>query len=259
MKICKECGYELEDDEIECPNCGEVFAESEEKNIKKIDDGKNNISIENNKKTEKDIEKNIEKEEEKSEETKSQSKTGKMLARCNVTGFEVEINEGETEFYCEDCQEEHSIDGEMYVAINLEKEEKIEERQEERKEKKRKEKEGQEEKNLKTEKKFEEESLYLLFRGNETEFIKIPKTGGTVGRYGDYGAKFFNERYMQTVSGEHLKIDYRGGDWIIEHLSKTNDTEVNGEKMEYESPIILKDGFKITLAKRIVFTVRIRS
>ena len=64
---------------------------------------------------------------------------------------------------------------------------------------------------------------------------------------------------MQTVSGEHLKIDYRGGDWIIEHLSKTNDTEVNGEKMEYESPIILKDGFKIILAKRIVFTVRIRS
>ena len=244
MKICKECGYELEDNEIECPNCGEVFAESEEKNIKKIDDDKNNKSIENNKKTEKDIEKNIEKEEEKREETKSQSKTGKMLARCNVTGFEVEINEGETEFYCEDCQEEHSIDGEMYVAINLEKEEKIEEI---------------EEKNLKTEKKFEEESLYLLFRGNETEFIKIPKTGGTVGRYGDYGAKFFNDRYMQTVSGEHLKIDYRGGDWIIEHLSKTNDTEVNGEKMEYESPIILKDGFKITLAKRIVFTVRIRS
>lgn len=250
MKICKECGYELEDDEIECPNCGEVFAESEEKNIKKIDDGKNNISIENNKKTEKDIEKNIEKEEEKREETK----TGKMLARCNVTGFEVEINEGETEFYCEDCQEEHSIDGEMYIAINLEKEEKIEEIEE-----KRKEREGQKEKNLKTEKKFEEEALYLLFRGNETEFIKIPKTGGTVGRYGDYGAKFFNERYMQTVSGEHLKIDYRGGDWIIEHLSKTNDTEVNGEKMEYESPIILKDGFKITLAKRIVFTVRIRS
>ena len=250
MKICKECGYELEDDEIECPNCGEVFAESEEKNIKKIDDGKNNISIENNKKTEKDIEKNIEKEEEKREETK----TGKMLARCNVTGFEVEINEGETEFYCEDCQEEHSIDGEMYIAINLEKEEKIEEIEE-----KRKKREEQKEKNLKTEKKFEEESLYLLFRGNETEFIKIPKTGGTVGRYGDYGAKFFNERYMQTVSGEHLKIDYRGGDWIIEHLSKTNDTEVNGEKMEYESPIILKDGFKITLAKRIVFTVRIRS
>ncbi|QUB95583.1 FHA domain-containing protein [Leptotrichia sp. oral taxon 218] len=244
MKICKECGYELEDDEIECPNCGEVFAESEEKNIKKIDDDKNN------KKTEKDIEKNIEKEEEKREETK----TGKMLARCNVTGFEVEINEGETEFYCEDCQEEHSIDGEMYVAINLEKEEKIEEIEE-----KRKKREEQKEKNLKTEKKFEEEALYLLFRGNETEFIKIPKTGGTVGRYGDYGAKFFNERYMQTVSGEHLKIDYRGGDWIIEHLSKTNDTEVNGEKMEYESPIILKDGFKITLAKRIVFTVRIRS
>lgn len=250
MKICKECGYELEDDEIECPNCGEVFAESEEKNIKKIDDDKNNKSIENNKKTEKDIEKNIEKEEEKREETK----TGKMLARCNVTGFEVEINEGETEFYCEDCQEEHSIDGEMYVAINLEKEEKFEEIEE-----KRKKREEQKEKNLKTEKKFEEESLYLLFRGNETEFIKIPKTGGTVGRYGDYGAKFFNERYMQTVSGEHLKIDYRGGDWIIEHLSKTNDTEVNGEKMEYESPIILKDGFKITLAKRIVFTVRIRS
>ena len=250
MKICKECGYELEDDEIECPNCGEVFDESEEKNIKKIDDDKNNKSIENNKKTEKDIEKNIEKEEEKREETK----TGKMLARCNVTGFEVEINEGETEFYCEDCQEEHSIDGEMYVAINLEKEEKFEEIEE-----KRKKREEQKEKNLKTEKKFEEESLYLLFRGNETEFIKIPKTGGTVGRYGDYGAKFFNERYMQTVSGEHLKIDYRGGDWIIEHLSKTNDTEVNGEKMEYESPIILKDGFKITLAKRIVFTVRIRS
>lgn len=244
MKICKECGYELEDDEIECPNCGEVFAESEEKNIKKIDDDKNN------KKTEKDIEKNIEKEEEKREETK----TGKMLARCNVTGFEVEINEGETEFYCEDCQEEHSIDGEMYVAINLEKEEKIEEIEE-----KRKKREEQKEKNLKTEKKFEEEALYLLFRGNETEFIKIPKTGGTVGRYGDYGAKFFNERYMQTVSGEHLKIDYRGGDWIIEHLSKTNDTEVNGEKMDYESPIILKDGFKITLAKRIVFTIRIRS
>lgn len=250
MKICKECGYELEDDEIECPNCGEVFDESEEKNIKKIDDDKNNKSIENNKKTEKDIEKNIEKEEEKREETK----TGKMLARCNVTGFEVEINEGETEFYCEDCQEEHSIDGEMYVAINLEKEEKIEEIEE-----KRKKREEQKEKNLKTEKKFEEEALYLLFRGNETEFIKIPKTGGTVGRYGDYGAKFFNERYMQTVSGEHLKIDYRGGDWIIEHLSKTNDTEVNGEKMDYESPIILKDGFKITLAKRIVFTVRIRS
>ena len=67
---------------------------------------------------------------------------------------------------------------------------------------------------------------------------------------------------MRTVSREHIQISFRGGeksgDWVISHLSKTNDTEVDGEKICHGSFIILKNGSEITLAKKISFKVEIR-
>ena len=64
---------------------------------------------------------------------------------------------------------------------------------------------------------------------------------------------------MLTVSRQHIKIESNKiGDWIIWHLSKVNDTEVNGEKMFPNSPKILKNNDEITLAKLISFRVEIK-
>ena len=162
----------------------------------------------------------------------------KMIARCVESGYETEIDEEAEKFYCEECGFEHTINGDDFIKIPIGDEIK---------------------KETVVEKEQTEEALYLILKKDEKEVIKILKSGGIIGRDGDYGSDLFNKHSMLTVSRQHIKIESNKiGDWIIWHLSKVNDTEVNGEKMFPNSPKILKNNDEITLAKVISFRVEIK-
>lgn len=160
----------------------------------------------------------------------------KMIARCVESGYETEIDEDAEKFYCEECGFEHRINGDDFIKIPIG--EKIKEE-------------------IVVEKEEIEEALYLIFKKNEKEVIKVLKTGGIIGRDGDYGSDLFTKYSMLTVSRQHIKIEHNKiGDWIVWHLG-TNDTEINGEKMLPNSPKILKNNDELTLAK-ISFRVEIK-
>ncbi|EFG28791.1 FHA domain-containing protein [Fusobacterium periodonticum] len=160
----------------------------------------------------------------------------KMIARCVESGYETEIDEDAEKFYCEECGFEHRINGDDFIKIPIGEEIKEE---------------------TVVEKEQVEEALYLIFKKNEKEVIKVSKTGGIIGRDGDYGSDLFTKYSMLTVSRQHIKIEHNKiGDWIVWHLG-TNDTEINGEKMLPNSPKILKNNDEITLAK-ISFRVEIK-
>lgn len=161
----------------------------------------------------------------------------KMIARCVESGYETEIDEDAEKFYCEECGFEHRINGDDFIKIPIGEEIKEE---------------------TVVEKEQVEEALYLIFKKNEKEVIKVSKTGGIIGRDGDYGSDLFTKYSMLTVSRQHIKIEHNKiGDWIVWHLG-TNDTEINGEKMLPNSPKILKNNDEITLAKLISFRVEIK-
>jgi FHA domain containing protein len=225
---CEECGWELEESQTECSNCGE----SVNVNIKK--DEKENIH---------ETSENEEKEENSS---KNKSNT-KLIAVCVDKNYRTEIEEGEVEFYCEECQEWHRIDDDMYVIERVpeETESKIEE-------------EKEVETQIESKKEEEDSVLRLVLKGNESEFIEIPKKGGIIGRSGDYGSKFFNDRYLLTISREHFGIKFEDEEWMIYHLGK-NDTEVNGENLKHGTFKIIRNNDKLRLAKTISFEVRIKS
>lgn len=87
--------------------------------------------------------------------------------------------------------------------------------------------------------------------------IDIDKSGGTLGRYGKYGSEFFQSRGLLTVSGEHCKISNVYGDWVIEHVSHTNQTVYDGSVLKANEPRLLEDGKVLTLANAVSFIVRI--
>lgn len=160
----------------------------------------------------------------------------KIIARCVESGYETEIDEDAEKFYCEECGFEHRINGDDFIKIPIGEEIKEE---------------------TVVEKEQVEEALYLIFKKNEKEVIKVSKTGGIIGRDGDYGSDLFTKYSMLTVSRQHIKIEHNKiGDWIVWHLG-TNDTEINGEKMLPNSPKILKNNDELTLAK-ISFRVEIK-
>lgn len=87
--------------------------------------------------------------------------------------------------------------------------------------------------------------------------IEIDKEGGTLGRYGKYGARFFQERNMLTVSGEHCIITNEFGNWVIRHISNTNNTKYNNMILGKNEPNLLEDGKMLTLSNTVTFIVRI--
>lgn len=87
--------------------------------------------------------------------------------------------------------------------------------------------------------------------------IDIDKTGGTLGRYGTFGAAFFQSRNMLTVSGEHCMITYEFGNWVLRHMSRTNQTIYNNMVLGANEPNLLEDGKLLVLANAVTFVVRI--
>lgn len=87
--------------------------------------------------------------------------------------------------------------------------------------------------------------------------IDIAKNGGTLGRYGTYGAAFFQSRNLLTVSGEHCMITYEFGNWVLRHRSRTNQTVYNNMVLGLDEPNLLEDGKLLVLANTVTFVVRI--
>ena len=87
--------------------------------------------------------------------------------------------------------------------------------------------------------------------------IDIDELGGSLGRYGKYGAEFFQSRSLLMVSGEHCVITNEFGNWVIRHVSKTNQTKYDNKILEANEPNLLEDGKILTLANIVSFIVRI--
>lgn len=140
-------------------------------------------------------------------------------------------------YFCEGCQQEHIIDGVIWTVESREKAPSIASE-------------------TKTEKQECLNNLWL--EEINTHFrIDIQKPGGTLGRYGDFGADYFQSRSMNTVSGEHCLIKYEFDQWVLYHVSRTNQTKYNGMILVSNEPTLLENGKTLTLANTVTFVVRL--
>ncbi|MCM1086640.1 MAG: FHA domain-containing protein [Muribaculaceae bacterium] len=144
-----------------------------------------------------------------------------------------------TSFYCEGCKKQHEVDGFLWNIEKRAKQEASAGRTETQK------KEAPKGDNL------------WLEEINSHVRIEIDKAGGSLGRYGKYGAEFFQSRGLLTVSGEHCMITYEFGNWVIRHISRTNQTKYNNMILGSNEPNLLEDGKALTLANAVTFIVRI--
>ena len=62
---------------------------------------------------------------------------------------------------------------------------------------------------------------------------------------------------MHTVSGEHCRITYEYGTWVLRHISRTNSTHYNGISLSREEPTLLEDGKLLVLANTVTLRVHI--
>lgn len=97
----------------------------------------------------------------------------------------------------------------------------------------------------------------LILEDIKTHFIiKIDKNGGTIGRYGDYGAEYFRANFGM-VSGKHCRFRYENGNWIVQHISRTNDTKYCDMRLERQEERIIENGRILNLANAVSFLIRI--
>lgn len=52
-------------------------------------------------------------------------------------------------------------------------------------------------------------------------------------------------------------ISYQYGTWVLQHISRTNQTMYNNMILTANEPIVLEDGKVLTLANTVSFIVRI--
>ncbi len=146
-----------------------------------------------------------------------------------------------TTFYCEGCKKQHEIDGFLW---SVEKRAKT---------------------SSATTSQATAPQIQAASKGdnlwleeiNSHVRIDIDKSGGTLGRYGKYGAEFFQSRGFLMVSGEHCMFSYQYGTWVLNHISRTNQTMYNNMILGANEPTVLEDGKVLTLANAVTFIVRI--
>lgn len=143
-----------------------------------------------------------------------------------------------TSFYCEGCKRQHDIDGFLW-SVEM------------------KSKEISQVVDVSPSSSAVKGDSLWLEEVNSHVRIEIDKAGGTLGRYGKFGADFFQSRNMLMVSGEHCIITYEFGNWVIRHISKTNQTMYNNMILGTNEPKLLEDGKILTLANAVSFVVRI--
>ena len=225
--VCKQCGYENLDGSTICEICAEPLDVSIENTLS--DSVKEIIAQENNEATVAQTEEVVDDGNEYFVVCpESQTKT--ILLHGNVTSF-----------YCEGCKKTHEIDGFLW---NIEKKEK-----------------SVTSPNVgnttQPQNNAPKGNNLWLEEVNSHERIDIDITGGTLGRYGKYGANFFQTRGLLMVSGEHCLITNELGNWVLRHKSRTNQTKYNNMILDRDVPTLLEDGKVLTLANAVTFIVRI--
>lgn len=230
MMKCKQCGYENPDDAVVCEICAEPLGNAGESAAVQQAVPQGNVGAPAARADA--VEEAGTTAEDGNEYfvicPESQTKT--MLPGGNVTTF-----------YCQGCKKQHEIDG---ILWSIEKRAKaqaptfsnVTQQQQQPAPK--------------------GDNLWLEEINSHVR-IDIDKAGGTLGRYGTYGADFFQSRGLLVVSGEHCRISYQYGTWVLQHISRTNPTMYNNMPLTANEPIALEDGKVLTLANTVSFIVRI--
>lgn len=146
-----------------------------------------------------------------------------------------------TTFFCEGCKKQHEIDGFLW---NIEKRENEVVT-------------NNVDSSMTAQQNVPKGDNLWLEEVNFHVRIDIDKAGGILGRYGKYGADFFQSRGLLMVSGEHCMITNEFGNWVLRHISKTNQTQYNNMILGANEPNLLEDGKILTLANAVSFVVHI--
>ncbi len=80
---------------------------------------------------------------------------------------------------------------------------------------------------------------------SQPEFVFPVRDDSLVGRQGDVNVSPL-ERSIY-IAREHARFLFRDGKWLLDHLSQTSHTYVNGIEVPGGSPQVIRDGDKITL------------
>lgn len=222
--ICKQCGYENPEGSVICEVCAEdLILESD---VSKAQGTTTDSS-----------------EKEKSAEAMEPNEGNvEYFVMCPESQTKTVLPSGkETVFYCEGCKKQHEIDGFLWMLESRS----LGDTQD-----------ADSDSQADSCKKESGDDLFLEEINSHVR-IAIDKTGGTLGRYGTFGADFFQSRNLLTVSGEHCQISYEYGNWVLRHISRTNQTKYNGMILGSNEPNLLEDGKMLTLANSVTFVVRI--
>lgn len=225
--ICKQCGYENPDGSTICEICAEPLESGSIDSVQKENRPVKTQSIINQTATVQQVEESDDRYE--------------YFVTCPESNTKTILPNGKVStFYCEGCKKNHDIDDFLWVI--------------ERKEKDNKDFSGEVVDNTNDN---QSGDVLWLEEVNSHFRIEIDKAGGTLGRYGKYGSEFFQSRGLLTVSGEHCIITNEFGNWVIRHISKTNQTKYNNMILGTNEPNLLENGKIITLANSVSFVVRI--
>nr|WP_317351361.1 FHA domain-containing protein [uncultured Agathobacter sp.] len=225
--ICKQCGYENPDGSTICEICAEPLESGSIDSVQKENRPVKTQSIINQTATVQQVEESDDRYE--------------YFVTCPESNTKTILPNGKVStFYCEGCKKNHDIDDFLWVI--------------ERKEKDNKDFSGEVVDNTNDN---QSGDVLWLEEVNSHFRIEIDKAGGTLGRYGKYGSEFFQSRGLLTVSGEHCIITNEFGNWVIRHISKTNQTKYNNMILGTNEPNLLENGKILTLANSVSFVVRI--
>ena len=222
--VCKQCGYENPEGTEICEICGEelsLTSSTSEQVQPQVNTNATQVTV---------------------AQTETQINDGsEYYVLCPESQTKTILPNGKvTRYFCEGCKKEHDIDGILWM---IEK------------------KENASTDNISSvcteEKNAVKGDNLWLEEVNSHYRIDIDKEGGTLGRYGKYGANFFQSRGLLMVSGEHCVITNEFGNWVIRHVSKTNQTMYNNMILGANEPNLLEDGKTLTLANAVSFIVRV--
>lgn len=236
--ICRQCGYENPEGSTICEICAEDL----------VSDNEIETNVANN--TQQNVSTQQQNNSEQLQDQESQDDGKEYYVLCPESQTRTVLSSGNvTRFFCEGCKKEHDIDGFLWNIESrlIEDDSNSTSNQVDNQN-------SMSNPNIFPQKK--EDNLYLE-EMNTHYRIDIDKAGGILGRYGKYGADYFQRNGLLTVSGEHCMLSYEFGNWVIRHISKTNETKYNNMILGANEPNLLEDGKVLTLANSVSFIVRI--
>ena len=224
--ICKQCGYENPEGTTVCEICAEPLVASKVTPVAPVQVEQVMPSYSNEITTE------------QQSNTPIAHGDTEFFVMCPESSTKTIVSSGDiTSYYCTGCQKEHIIDNFLWTvesrALN-----------------------AVTSTAPVTAQQVKMNNLWLE-EVNTHHRIDICKPGGTLGRYGDFGADYFQSRAMNTVSGEHCLIRFELENWVLYHVSRTNQTKYNGMILSSNEPTLLENGKMLTLANTVSFIVRI--